>query len=224
MPKPLFDHKPLTLKGKKGDDTLSGGPLGDMLYGRRGDDTLVGGTGSDKLYGEAGNDFLDGGDNDDWLDGGEGNDHLLGGLGDDTLLGGAGNDVLQGSSGSDRLVGGAGSDTFLFTELHDSAPHQGPFSAVDTIVDFNSSEGDKIDLRALYPNGFYLTDYFDRGLYSTGKGLITVTPSDAGGYDLRFYFPDNVIPDLAVRINASLTVDDVIGALPPPDTGGGLIL
>ncbi|MHC5736640.1 hypothetical protein [Nostoc sp.] len=78
------------------------------------------------------NDVINGQGGNDKIDGKSGNDYLRGGAGNDTLVGGAGNDTL---------IGGAGADRFLYNTNAAFA-----FSAVgvDTITDFNSSQGDKI--------------------------------------------------------------------------------
>ena len=68
--------------------------------------------------------------------GGMANNMLMGGTGQDTFLGGGGNDTLIGGRGDDALTGGGGADTFVF----------GPMSGSDTISDFSSRQGDKIDL------------------------------------------------------------------------------
>jgi Ca2+-binding RTX toxin-like protein len=49
--------------------------------------------------------------------------------------GGSGDDTISGTSGSDVLTGGAGADTFVF----------GASDGVDTITDFNASQGDVLD-------------------------------------------------------------------------------
>ena len=77
----------------------------------------------------------------DVVNGQGGNDTINGKSGNDLLRGGAGNDTLIGGAGNDILVGGAGADRFLYNTNAAFA-----FSAVgvDTITDFNSSQGDKI--------------------------------------------------------------------------------
>ncbi len=67
-----------------------------------------------------------------------GHDTITGGSGNDTLVGGSGNDTLRGGAGHDTLIGGLGVDTFVFA----------PSNGKDVIKDFNSEQGDKIDLRA----------------------------------------------------------------------------
>ncbi|MBN3896731.1 MAG: FG-GAP repeat protein [Nostoc sp. NOS(2021)] len=80
------------------------------------------------------NDVINGQGGNDKIDGKSGNDDLRGGAGNDTLIGGAGNDIL---------VGGAGADSFVYNT---SAAFNCSAIGLDTISDFNSSEGDKIVL------------------------------------------------------------------------------
>lgn len=100
-----------------GDDTLTGGDLGDYLTGLGGHDVVMGGAGADTLIGGEGNDHLygqspnGGPDGADSLSGGNGSDYLQGNAGNDTLDGGAGSDRLIGGSGNDLIVGGAGNDS-----------------------------------------------------------------------------------------------------------------
>ena len=54
----------------------------------------------------------------------------------DTIVGGDGDDELQGDTSDDTMTGGAGADTFVFDEE----------SGADTITDFSTTDGDKIDL------------------------------------------------------------------------------
>ncbi|NEQ70285.1 MAG: calcium-binding protein [Symploca sp. SIO2D2] len=121
------------LLGGAGDDTLLGNEKNDRLWGNAGDDILSGGTGRDRLWGGTG---------DDLLSGGAGSDRLWGNAGTDHLLGDAGNDQLVGGGGNDYLLGGTGADTFSFL-----SPNHG----IDTIIDFNLAQGDRIQVSA---NGF----------------------------------------------------------------------
>ncbi|WP_373529714.1 beta strand repeat-containing protein [Nostoc sp.] len=79
----------------------------------------------------------------DVINGQGGNDIIDGLSGNDLLRGGAGNDTLIGGAGNDTLVGGAGADKFLYDT---NAPFASAAVGVDTISDFNSSQGDKIVL------------------------------------------------------------------------------
>lgn len=111
------------------------------LFGGAGNDTLMGSANYyDRLFGENGNDSLDGGSGDDLLVGGTGNDILDGGGNADTLIGGIGNDTLKGGLGGDTLNGGAGADIFVL---------QNTGYATDKVIDFNTTEGDKLDVSLL---------------------------------------------------------------------------
>jgi Ca2+-binding RTX toxin-like protein len=121
---------------------------------------LGGGTGSggsDVIVGLAGNDLLNGGG---------GNDLLLGGSGNDTLSGGSGNDVLSGSSGA---------DAFKFAEA-------GPANA-DNIIDFNSSEGDRIELSKASFGGGLSGSALSAGQFVSGAAAAGSAPAAtaAGG-------------------------------------------
>jgi Ca2+-binding RTX toxin-like protein len=120
------------INGAEGNDILSGGKGDDKLNGGNGDDTLNGEYGNDKMKGGLGNDKITGERGNDTLDGGKGDDRLFGGKNDDELGGGEGNDILDGGEGADIMKGGAGADTFTCDQF-------------DTIVDFNSDEGDQVN-------------------------------------------------------------------------------
>jgi Ca2+-binding RTX toxin-like protein len=118
----LINIERLSLAAGSGNDSLTGGELGDTLMGGAGRDQISGGRDSDSLDGGAGIDIIDGGaGNDtilggteaDLIDGGSGNDFVYGDAGADNLDGGDGNDVLNGGSGYDILSGGLGNDTLF---------------------------------------------------------------------------------------------------------------
>ncbi len=132
-----------SLYGDDGNDFLFAGAGNDIaVYGGSGNDRIDGGSGNDGLYGDDGNDFLKGGTGDDVLYGGVGSDVLYGGDGADTLNGGDGDDLLYGGAGVDTMTGGNGVDKFVF-ELSSA------FINIDTITDFNTSDGDALDLSSL---------------------------------------------------------------------------
>ncbi|WP_309546971.1 calcium-binding protein [Sphingomonas sp. SUN019] len=161
-----------TLRGEDGDDYLLGGQQNDRLEGGAGNDRLVGdlvflsaAAAKDTLYGGDGDDVLVG-DAQRFLSAGRGaSDALWGGAGNDILVGDgdqmdagsvgaadvlhgdAGYDVLYGDAifmamgargGADKLYGEGGSDRFVFAHG----------SGADEILDFRSSDGDKVDLSA----------------------------------------------------------------------------
>jgi serralysin len=90
---------------------------------------------------------IDGGSGDDTIVGSIGNDVILGGAGNDSLSGGVGDDTLTGGAGSDQLSGGAGADLFIYSVTADSKGVN-----IDTIADFQSLQGDRVDLSAIDAN------------------------------------------------------------------------
>jgi Ca2+-binding RTX toxin-like protein len=83
------------LSGGGGRDSLSGGPLNDLIDGGAGPDTLLGNGLSDLLRG------------------GPSRDSLVGGTGPDALYGGGGPDRLDGGPARDLCNGGGGADIGL---------------------------------------------------------------------------------------------------------------
>jgi Ca2+-binding RTX toxin-like protein len=83
---------------------------------------------------------------DDTLDGGAGDDIMYGQSGNDVLLGGAGNDILVGGPGNDTLEGGTGADTFMW---HNGDQGTVTRPAHDHIMDYDTTQGDSLDLRDL---------------------------------------------------------------------------
>ena len=86
------DENTNKLRGRGGDDLITGADRFDYLFGNRGSDTL---------------------------NGGKGNDVLEGKQGPDELNGGSGNDVLYGGRASDTLTGGTGEDIFVLSKKED---------------------------------------------------------------------------------------------------------
>jgi Ca2+-binding RTX toxin-like protein len=162
-----------TLTGDGGANILNGGDGNDLLIGGGGADTLIGGPGVDTLSyasatskvtvdlgvgtpqdtGGGGVDVVAGVENlvgssySDSLGGDSGSNLIDGGAGADTLDGGNGCDTLIGGAGADVLTGGLMADVFRFTSTGDSAG-----GAFDTIMDFSSAAGDRIDLSAIDAN------------------------------------------------------------------------
>ncbi|WED28287.1 retention module-containing protein [Vibrio sp. DW001] len=68
---------------------------------------------------------------------------LLGTDGADILVGGAGDDLLIGGAGDDILTGAGGADQFIWTQSDFAS------DSVDIITDFNTTEGDTINLSDL---------------------------------------------------------------------------
>ena len=86
------------LVGGRGNDTLVGNALNNVLNGGPGDDTLLAGSGNDTLVGGMGNDLLVGGHGRDHMFAGTGNDVVDGSSGDDTIDCGTGNTIVSATS------------------------------------------------------------------------------------------------------------------------------
>jgi Ca2+-binding RTX toxin-like protein len=157
-----------TILGTSADDTLSGGAGNDSIKGGDGNDSLIAGLGNDFLNGSTGFDTVDYSyttanlnitlDSSGWatvnvavddvdtlaaienLTGGAGNDTFIGNSLANVLKGNGGDDILNGGKGKDVLSGGQGADKFVFEILYNGDLNK------DIITDFNSAEGDKIQL------------------------------------------------------------------------------
>ena len=122
--------------GTEGNDSLyviQTDAIHNSVYGNGGDDVIMGSSHVDDLHGGEGADHIYGSD---------GNDTLYGDNGDDYLSGDAGDDILHAGDGTDGMSGGAGADTFIFEATT-------AFHNVDTIYDFNTGQGDKLDIKDL---------------------------------------------------------------------------
>ena len=144
------------LRGRGGDDHLTGGLGDDKIKGGTGDDILIDPDGQNFLNGQSGGDILRLGDGSDSSvsKGGKGDDQLFSGAGSDTLRGGAGNDILDGGNGNDRLYGGRGNDVLNGGNGSDVLKgHQGAdqfvFNTEDQGHDHIADFTDNIDLMVL---------------------------------------------------------------------------
>ena len=186
-----------------GTANLTGNSLGNILYAGAGNNVFDGAAGTDTvtyLYatagvtlnleitaaqatGGSGSDTLlsienlVGSSYADTLTGNAGNNYLTGGTGDDTLSGGVGNDVLIGGLGADNLTGGTGADRFDFNILTELGLTS---TTWDTITDFKTSDGDKIDLQGVDANTALTGDQA-----FTFLGSVSTFTGDATG-QLRF--------------------------------------
>ena len=182
---------------------LTGNALNNILYAAAGNNVLDGGLGSDtasyqyatagvmvslastvaQTTGSSGSDTLlnienlTGSNFADTLTGNASSNILNGGIGADTLNGGAGNDVLTGGLGADQLTGGTGADRFDFNLLTETGLTS---TTWDTITDFKTSEGDKIDLQGVDANTALAGDQA-----FTFIGMVSTFTGDATG-QLRF--------------------------------------
>ncbi|MCP4127118.1 MAG: type I secretion C-terminal target domain-containing protein, partial [Gammaproteobacteria bacterium] len=117
----------------------------------------------------------------DTLNGTSGDDIIISGDSGDTLLGNDGMDVLIGRGGDDHLTGGDGSDLFLFEHAETTATT--PTDGHDTIYNFSATDGDIINLDALFDElGVLSADREGNLLADNSSGVDTVlTVEDAGG-------------------------------------------
>ncbi|MHC4281808.1 MAG: hypothetical protein ACYSWZ_02365, partial [Planctomycetota bacterium] len=99
-----------TISGGEGGDLIFGGTADDLINGNAGDDLIFGGKGFDDIHGDANDDIIFGEDQADTISGNEGNDVISGGTGNDYIHGNAHNDVMKGDSGADVMFGDAGED------------------------------------------------------------------------------------------------------------------
>jgi len=186
-----------------GTANLTGNNLGNLLYAGAGNNILDGAAGTDTvsyLYattgvtvslastvaqatGGSGSDTLlnieslTGSNFVDKLTGNASSNTLNGATGNDMLNGGAGNDVLTGGLGADKLTGGTGADRFDFNILTELGLTS---TTWDTITDFKTSEGDKIDLLGVDANTALTGDQA-----FTFLGAVSTFTGDATG-QLRF--------------------------------------
>ena len=152
-------------------------------------------SGNDKVYGMAGSDTIHGG---------TGTDYLYGGADADTLYGDDGWDTLIGGSGADRLYGGAGGDTFKFTALGDST-----IGAMDSIMDWSSSQKDKISLQDFDANtridGNQAFKFIGSGSFSHNAGELRYYHADGHTYVEGDVGGDG-IGDFLIMINPTTTL------------------
>ena len=74
------------------------------------------------------------------------NNFIYGGSGSSSINGGAGDDLINGGYYADTLIGGVGRDTFQFGDRGEAKASSYAGRWVDTLTDFNRSQGDKIEL------------------------------------------------------------------------------
>ncbi|CZT35408.1 M10 family metallopeptidase C-terminal domain-containing protein [Rhizobium sp. 9140] len=217
------------LRGNAGKDSLLGLNGNDILMGGAGADALDGGNGLDtasyldatagltaSLAKPSGNTGFAAGDTfksienltgsafADTLTGDNAANRIDGGKGNDRLSGGNGNDILFGGAGSDILTGGSGADTFVYVSWVES---QVTLKQRDTITDFSSSGGDRIDLSGIDANllldGVQHFTFIGTGSFTDTSGELrfatlkstTTVYGDLNGdgkSDLTLYFDDRL--------------------------------
>jgi Ca2+-binding RTX toxin-like protein len=186
--------------GTKGDDSINGTSLSDIIFGRAGDDVIhtlaatdlvfagrgadlvYGGSEADFLFGNAGRDRLYGDEDNDYLDGGAGNDYLNGGLGDDTLFGGKGNDLLEGGKGTDYMFGGRGNDVLKWDDGDGSDIMSGGAGHDTIAVEGSLTKGDNLVLgKNADGKAFFQRTGLDN---QAGTGVFTLTVDSSEVFDV----------------------------------------
>jgi Ca2+-binding RTX toxin-like protein len=189
-----------------GTASLTGNSLGNLLYAGAGNNVLDGAAGTDTVsyqYATAGVTVslastiaqVTGGSGSDTL---KNIENLTGSNYADKLTGNAGSNTLTGGAGNDVLTGGLGADRFDFNAVTEMGL---PSTACDTITDFKSSEGDKIDLQGVDANMALAGDQA-----FTFLGALTTFTGDATG-KLRF---DTATHTLYGSTNADTTAEFAI--------------
>lgn len=136
-----------------------------------------------------------------------GNDILDGLSGSDFLRGDAGNDLLMGGIGDDILQGGIGADTFAFTEEN---------HGVDTLTDFNSAEGDVIQISAIgfkeeLSLGVLSDEYFSLGVSSDANDYFIYNQSTGIlSFDVDGFGPVEATQTARIGSGTSLSQEDII--------------
>lgn len=154
----LFIQAPAGIFVGGGNDQVIGSEGTDVVNGNQGDDNITGAAGDDYLFGGQGNDVINGGEGNDIVSGSRGNDTISGGAGNDWIRGREDNDILNGDNGDDYLIGdegidiltgGLGADTFVLNA--DESLGVQDVNLVDTIVDLNAAESDRIFIISTQP-------------------------------------------------------------------------
>jgi hypothetical protein len=105
------------VRGGPGNDSLTGGRLGDTFDGESGNDTILGGVGADNLTG------------------GDGNDTIRGQGGEDLMTGGPGADILDGGGQNDTVRYDVTSNV---TVTLDAVANDGRSGEGDNVIDVES--------------------------------------------------------------------------------------
>ncbi|MGE5539070.1 MAG: VCBS domain-containing protein [Gemmatimonas sp.] len=121
--------------------------------------------------------------------------------GNDVVYGGAGNDYIDAGKGADYLSGGAGADVFVYESTLDSAP-----TAMDTILDFNSVDGDKIDFSQIDAVSGGTDDAFTVVDTFTGTAGELTIASQGTWYLVSGDTDGDGVADLALHVTSASTI------------------
>lgn len=145
-----------------------------------------------------------GGTQGDVISGAQDADTLDGRGGNDTLDGRAGNDILIGGAGADKLTGGLGADSFVYKALSDSTS-----SVYDTILDFNVSQSDKINLSAIDANSKTTANdafvFIGTGAFSGTADQLRYQTSSSGT-DIYADVNGDKVADLRIHLSTAQTL------------------
>jgi len=157
----------------------------------------------------------------DTLIGRSGNDNLIGLAGNDSLKGNDGNDILQGTNGGfgekDILEGGAGSDKFILGDFNWIGYDDGLSNSAGTndyaqITDFNTSEGDIIQLKGVSTDYLLAVSGADTQILINKPGtepdeLIGIIKNQTGLSLTANYFAYNQ-PSISLTVSPSSVLED----------------
>ena len=250
------------LRGGGGDDKITGGLGNDRVFGEGDRDILSGGVGDDLVRGGEDNDLVFGAGGDDLVYGDRGDDEVSGGSGNDSVYGGRGADTLDGVTTFfspqpgigeiDELTGNRGGDVFLLGQISPSGIPTVFYDDGDTatggtndyveIADFNSDEGDKIQLvgdtndylLAASPEGLDpgTAIYFNDGDTPELIAILTDIDPDTVSLDNPEQFQSDVlIPEVSVFAEPDTAISEAEGnagkfvfKLSAPSPAGGLTI
>jgi Ca2+-binding RTX toxin-like protein len=212
----------LNLGAGGGATNGTGNTLDNIINGNYAANTLQGLDGADTLNGNGGNDILEGGVGIDKLYGGAQDDTLYGGDENDTLYGEDHNDTLYGGAGSDKLYGGTGRDHFAFTDEDVGLL----LMQHDTILDFDVTQGDRIDLSGIDADSaaggdqaFTLVTAFSNVAGQAKLFYRTATDQTQILLDVN----GDGVADHEIMVNGDLTNMHVVVGGDPATTGGWVL-
>ncbi len=134
---------------------------------------------------------------------------LTGTTGGDTLVGGSYSETIMGLAGSDNLTGGAGADTFKWS-LNDQGSAGSPVT--DTITDFNTAQGDVLNLKDLLQNegASNMTNYLH---FASDGANTTISISSTGAFNGSNYGTAADQTIVLNNVNLTGTDTDIINQL-----------
>ena len=182
---PHYADLAMSIQGLTGSDARNADDFARMalLSGQTVGSTLT------AVQGQFFHEDIYGGLNADTLFGAGGNDSLYGRAGADSIDGGTGADTIDGGSGNDTLSGGDGADLFLGSGFGNSS--------LDTITDFDATEGDIIDLSSYFST---LDDVVNATVELEDGSILISLPAATGGGSVQVF--DTRIDDLsAINVN-----------------------